>query len=61
MLRRVVKIEGYDLITNTMLYSSENIDISNGIYIVFEVKGIVKFRFTKIEGPDVVISGIFYD
>jgi len=61
MLGQIVRIEGFDLITNKILFSSECIDISMGLYMVFEVSGIFKFRFSRIKGPDVTISVIFYD
>lgn len=36
-------------------------DHKNGIYLVFECKGSTKFRFNKIRGDLVTLSGVFFD
>lgn len=61
MLGRIIRVEGYDMISNKKLYESDNLDISSGVYLTFRVKGKIKFRFIKVKGPDVVVSGLFID
>lgn len=60
-LGRIIKIEGYDINNNQKIYSSDYFEPKEGVYYSFNVRGNIKFKFSKVQGPDVVISGIFFD
>lgn len=36
-------------------------DFHKGVYLSYEVMGAIILKITKINGPDAVISGVFWD
>ena len=63
-LGRSERIEVIDPVSGAVLHRAHvtNVyNLQNGVYMSYEVKGEVIFRFDRMAGPNVVISGIFFD
>ena len=60
-LGRESKVEIFDADTGELLCTDKIKDFVNGIYLSYEIKGAVQICFTKLEGPDVVLSGVFFE
>lgn len=58
---RVQQVEVVDAATNEVLSSVRLRDFRNGTYLSWEITGSVKLRITRIEGPNAVFSGIFFE
>ncbi len=58
---RVQRIDILDAVTETLLHTITVNSFSPGKYIVYNVSGQIKARFTKISGYNSVLSGYFID
>ncbi len=50
-----------DGIKKTELLKEYVENFNNGIYLKYEIEGYVKIRFKCVSGPDVALSGVFFD
>ncbi len=61
---RAQTIDVLDASTNAVLDSRAMSNYQNGVYMVWNIKGHVKFRLTNTvagQGPNAVLSGMFFD
>ena len=61
---RAQTIDVLDADTGAVLSTQSVGNMQNGVYVVWNIKGHVKFRLTNIvagNGPNAVLSGIFFD
>lgn len=58
---RQQKIEFFDDVTGQFLASTNLANFQNGIYSTWNLRGNVRIRLTRINGPNAVLSGIFFD
>jgi|GEM_PF-5620290 len=59
-LGRVFAIEFTDGDTDKVLFNDIIEDFEEGIYLNYMISGYVKVKFKCIEGPDTVLSGVFF-
>ncbi|MGH9616314.1 MAG: choice-of-anchor Q domain-containing protein, partial [Acidobacteriaceae bacterium] len=52
-------VQAVDADTNTPLASQTVSNFSNGVYLVWDISGHVRFNITRMAGPNAVISGVF--
>jgi RHS repeat-associated protein len=60
-LGRQERVEILDATTNAVLDSRDISSFANGKYLVWELKGHVKLKVTKLAGTNAVISGLFFE
>ncbi|MGH7179534.1 MAG: hypothetical protein ACREJC_19315 [Tepidisphaeraceae bacterium] len=48
-----------DADTGQMLRQHVISDFAKGKYMIWQIKGHVKVKMTKLRGPDAVLSGVF--
>ena len=58
---RSQRMEVLDAGTGAVLHSTTLGGFQRGAYMIYDVKGSVIFRFTRIAGPNAVMSGLFFD
>lgn len=58
---RVIHLAILDGDTNKLLVEHQVEDLEKGVYVSFRLKGNIYIKFEKIRGPDVILSGIFFD
>jgi hypothetical protein len=56
----VQKIEVLDAATGTVLAGRIISNFSGGQYHVWALSGHIRFRITRISGPNAVVSGLFF-
>lgn len=57
--QRSQKIQIFDATTGALLNSRTVSNFGGGSYVVWELKGHVRVRFTSLSGPNVALAGIF--
>jgi hypothetical protein len=57
---RVQNIDVIDRVTNAVLDSRSVANFRNGVYVVWQVSGSVRFRVTLSAGANAVVSGVFF-
>ena len=57
---RSERVDILDAATGAVLHSITASGFSGGQYLVWDIKGRVKIRVTRLSGPNTVISGIFF-
>ena len=57
---RVERVDVIDPSTGTVLDSRTISSFSGGTYLSWKLSGHVQLRFTKIGGPNAVVSGLFF-
>jgi hypothetical protein len=58
---RIQDIEFIDATTGTLLDSVELSSFGGGAWLEYDMKGRVLIRVTRVNGPNAVLSGIFFD
>ena len=58
---RAQRIDVLDSATGAILHTANLTSFQRGVYLNYDVKGSVSFRFTRSAGPNAVISGLFFD
>ncbi len=61
---RAQTIDVLDATTNAVLSTQSMSNMQNGVYMVWNIKGHVRFRLTNTvagQGPNAVLSGLFFD
>lgn len=58
---RVMRLVVLDGNTNKILVEQQIEGLEKGVYISFNLKGNIHVRFERVRGPDVVLSGVFFD
>lgn len=58
---RAIHLAILDGDTNKLLVEHQVEDLEKGVYVSFRLKGNIYIKFEKIRGPDVILSGIFFD
>ncbi|MEW6155826.1 MAG: chitobiase/beta-hexosaminidase C-terminal domain-containing protein [Verrucomicrobiota bacterium] len=59
--QRVQRVEILKADSDEVLSSLTLREFADGKFLVWNVQGIVKFRFTRLEGNNALVSGIFFD
>jgi hypothetical protein len=57
---RIEKIEISDGGSGVVLDSREASNFAAGVYYVYDIKGAVRVRATKVAGPNAIIAGVFF-
>ncbi|MDX1950855.1 MAG: chitobiase/beta-hexosaminidase C-terminal domain-containing protein [Verrucomicrobiota bacterium] len=60
-LGRVQTVELFDAVSGALLDTRTISNFSEGKYLVWNIKGNVRFRFQKSVGPNAIVSGLFFD
>jgi hypothetical protein len=58
---RIQDIEFYDATTGALLDSVELSAFTGGVWLEYDMRGRVLVRFSRVGGPNGVLSGIFFD
>lgn len=58
---RQQKVEFYDHVTGQFLGGTNIANFNNGVYSTWNLKGKIRVKFTRIAGPNAVLSGMFFD
>ena len=61
LANRNQRVDVIDATTGNVLHTTNLPGFQRGAYLNYDVKGSVTFRFTRTAGPNVVVSGIFFD
>ncbi|HYE29828.1 MAG TPA: fibronectin type III domain-containing protein [Methylomirabilota bacterium] len=59
-LGRTQKVEVFDRATGKLLDTRTIAEFQEGVHLVWDVKGNVRVRLTRVAGPDAVVSGVFF-
>ena len=60
-LARSQRVEVLDAQSGAVLDTRTVSSFANGIYLSWNLKGAIRFRFTKLTGPNAVVNGMFFD
>ena len=60
-LARSQRVEVLDAQSGAVLDTRTVNNFPNGVYLSWNLKGAIRFRFTKLTGPNAVVNGIFFD
>lgn len=60
-LERRQVVEVIDGATGECVHREELANFHYGVYVKFRLKGHIYVKFRKLEGPDAVLSGVFFD
>lgn len=58
---RVQRVEIIDYDTRQVLHSADVEGFAGGAYLEYSIQGRVLARFTRLSGPNAVVSGVFFD
>jgi hypothetical protein len=58
---RSQKVEVLDGVTGAVLDTRNLSNFENGIYLSWNVKGLIRVRVTKLGGPNVLVNALFFD